>query len=181
MRTPKPMDAALKSPVSDGAPSAFHPAPCSGLHWGQIMARESDLVVMPSNNSGMQIGYLAGKYPGRLGWLIGAPSKRPDAHVEGNYLIAIIGAEEKRSRRSFRRQSNLKETYNMQNDKPTTWQESHSCTPASSLSVRWTSPRTSNVGKATSLGTTARGCAVYSQNAEVSHGDGSATPQTLKP
>lgn len=41
-----------------------------GLHWGQIMARESDLMVMPSNNSGMQIGYLAGKFPGRLGWLI---------------------------------------------------------------------------------------------------------------
>lgn len=44
--------------------------PCSGLHWGEIMSREKDLVVMPSNNSGMQIGYLAGKYPGRLGWLI---------------------------------------------------------------------------------------------------------------
>ena len=37
--------------------------PCS-LFAGQKM------VVMPSNNSGMQIGYLAGKYPGRLGWLI---------------------------------------------------------------------------------------------------------------
>jgi hypothetical protein len=42
----------------------------SNLHWGQIMARESGLVVMPSNNSGMQIGYLAGKFPKRLGWLI---------------------------------------------------------------------------------------------------------------
>lgn len=40
------------------------------LHWGQIMARENGLVVMPTNNSGMQIGYLAGKYPNRLGWLI---------------------------------------------------------------------------------------------------------------
>lgn len=29
------------------------------------------MVVMPSNNSGLQVGYLAGKYPGRLGWLIG--------------------------------------------------------------------------------------------------------------
>lgn len=28
------------------------------------------LGVMPSNNSGIQIGYLAGKYPGRIGWLI---------------------------------------------------------------------------------------------------------------
>jgi hypothetical protein len=28
------------------------------------------LGVMPSNNSGMQIGHLAGKYPNRLGWLI---------------------------------------------------------------------------------------------------------------
>lgn len=27
--------------------------------------------VMPSNNSGLVVGYLCGKYPGRLGWLIG--------------------------------------------------------------------------------------------------------------
>lgn len=29
------------------------------------------MCVMPSNNSGLQIGYLAGKFPNRLGWLIG--------------------------------------------------------------------------------------------------------------
>lgn len=28
------------------------------------------MLVMPSNNSGIQIGYLCGKYPNRLGWLI---------------------------------------------------------------------------------------------------------------
>lgn len=28
------------------------------------------MLVMPTNNSGIQIGYLCGKYPGRLGWLI---------------------------------------------------------------------------------------------------------------
>jgi hypothetical protein len=28
------------------------------------------MIVMPSNNSGIQIGYLAGKYPGRIGWLL---------------------------------------------------------------------------------------------------------------
>lgn len=62
-----------------------------GLHWGQIMARKQPLVVMPSNNSGMQIGYLAGKYPGRLGWLISPegwrkpPSWMPYALDNGAY------------------------------------------------------------------------------------------------
>ena len=28
------------------------------------------MTVMPSNNAGLQVGYLAGKYPGRIGWLI---------------------------------------------------------------------------------------------------------------
>jgi hypothetical protein len=28
------------------------------------------MLVMPTNNSGIQIGYLCGKYPNRLGWLI---------------------------------------------------------------------------------------------------------------
>jgi hypothetical protein len=28
------------------------------------------MIVMPSNNSGIQVGYLAGKYPGRIGWLL---------------------------------------------------------------------------------------------------------------
>ena len=28
------------------------------------------MIVMPANNSGIQIGHLCGKYPGRLGWLI---------------------------------------------------------------------------------------------------------------
>ena len=29
------------------------------------------MIVMPSNNSGIRVGWLAGKYPGRLGWLMG--------------------------------------------------------------------------------------------------------------
>jgi len=28
------------------------------------------MIVMPTNNSGIQIGYMAGKYPGRIGWLL---------------------------------------------------------------------------------------------------------------
>lgn len=28
------------------------------------------MIVMPSNNSGIQIGYLCGKHPGRIGWLV---------------------------------------------------------------------------------------------------------------
>lgn len=28
------------------------------------------MIVMPTNNSGIQIGYLAGKYQGRIGWLL---------------------------------------------------------------------------------------------------------------
>lgn len=30
------------------------------------------MMVMPSNNAKMVVGYLAGRYPGRIGWLIGA-------------------------------------------------------------------------------------------------------------
>lgn len=43
------------------------------LHWAQILARDvkRKLMVMPANNSGAIIHYWAGKYPGRLGWLIG--------------------------------------------------------------------------------------------------------------
>jgi len=28
------------------------------------------MIVMPSNNAKMVVGYLAGRYPGRLGWLM---------------------------------------------------------------------------------------------------------------
>lgn len=46
---------------------------------------------MPSNNSGIQVGYLCGKFPGRLGWLIGPggwrqpPSWMPVALDNGAY------------------------------------------------------------------------------------------------
>lgn len=49
------------------------------------------LGVMPSNNSGMQIGYLAGKFPNRLGWLMSpdgwrkAPSWMPYALDNGAF------------------------------------------------------------------------------------------------
>jgi hypothetical protein len=49
------------------------------------------MVVMPSNNSGLLIGYMAHKYPGRLGWLIGPggwrrpPSWMPVALDNGAY------------------------------------------------------------------------------------------------
>lgn len=29
------------------------------------------MIVMPANNAKMEVGYLAGKYPGRVGWLLG--------------------------------------------------------------------------------------------------------------
>lgn len=59
------------------------PSPCSGFPCG--------LGVMPTNNSGIQIGYLCGKYPGRLGWLISPdgwrkpPSWLPYALDNGAY------------------------------------------------------------------------------------------------
>jgi len=28
------------------------------------------MIVMPANNSGLVVGYLAGKYPGRIGWMM---------------------------------------------------------------------------------------------------------------
>jgi len=34
------------------------------------------MMIMPSNNSGVIVGYLAGKYPGRLGWLLSADGWR---------------------------------------------------------------------------------------------------------
>lgn len=46
---------------------------------------------MPTNNSGIQIGYLAGKYPGRIGWLLSPdgwrkpPSWMPYALDNGAY------------------------------------------------------------------------------------------------
>lgn len=44
-----------------------------GLHWAQIMARDvkRKLMVMPSNNSSAIVHYWAGKYEGRIGWLVG--------------------------------------------------------------------------------------------------------------
>ena len=47
--------------------------------------------VMPSNNSGIQIGYLAGKFQGRIGWLLSPdgwrtpPSWMPYAIDNGAY------------------------------------------------------------------------------------------------
>lgn len=44
------------------------------LHWGQIMARDKQrqkLMVMPSNNSSAIVHYWAGRYEGRIGWLVG--------------------------------------------------------------------------------------------------------------
>jgi len=49
------------------------------------------MIVMPSNNSGLQVGYLAGKYPGKIGWLISPegwrcpPSWMPYALDNGAY------------------------------------------------------------------------------------------------
>lgn len=37
------------------------------------------MMVMPSSNSKMQLGYLAGKYPGRIGWLI-SPNSWKEPH-----------------------------------------------------------------------------------------------------
>lgn len=28
------------------------------------------MIVMPTNNAGIQVGYMAGKYPNRIGWLL---------------------------------------------------------------------------------------------------------------
>jgi len=56
------MEAPSHTPAQTRDGSALGAPLCSGFPCG--------LGVMPSNNSGMQIGYLAGKYPGRLGWLI---------------------------------------------------------------------------------------------------------------
>lgn len=45
--------------------------PLNADNWKVIGTSKPDaLMVMPSNNSGMEIGRLCGKYPGRLGWLI---------------------------------------------------------------------------------------------------------------
>lgn len=49
------------------------------------------MIVMPSNNGGIQIGYLAGKYEGRVGWLLSPdgwqkpPSWMPYAIDNGAY------------------------------------------------------------------------------------------------
>lgn len=57
------------------------------------------MVVMPSNNSGLRVGYLCGKYPGRLGWLIGPggwrtpPAWMPVALDNGAYGAWDKGVE----------------------------------------------------------------------------------------
>lgn len=54
---------------------------------------------MPSNNSGIQVGYLCGKFPGRLGWLIGPggwrhpPTWMPVALDNGAYSAWEHGTE----------------------------------------------------------------------------------------
>jgi hypothetical protein len=56
------------------AVDVFHAAHgCGGLHWAQIMARDvkRKIMVMPSNNSSAIVHYWAGKYEGRIGWLVG--------------------------------------------------------------------------------------------------------------
>ena len=60
-------------------------------NWEVIGLSSPKLVVMPSNNSGIQIGRLCGMYPGRIGWLIGPggwrqpPSWMPVALDNGAY------------------------------------------------------------------------------------------------
>ena len=57
------------------------------------------MIVMPSNNSGIQVGYLAGKYPGRIGWLISPggwrtpPSWMPTALDNGAFGAWTRGDE----------------------------------------------------------------------------------------
>ena len=43
------------------------------LHWAQIMALDvkRKLMVMPSNNSAAIVHFWAGRYEGRIGWLVG--------------------------------------------------------------------------------------------------------------
>jgi hypothetical protein len=45
----------------------------TNLHWAQILAYDvkRKLMVMPSNNSSAIVHYWAGKYEGRIGWLVG--------------------------------------------------------------------------------------------------------------
>lgn len=38
------------------------------------------MIVMPSNNSSMHLGWLAGKYPGRIGWLLSPAGWRNPHH-----------------------------------------------------------------------------------------------------
>jgi hypothetical protein len=48
------------------------------LHWAQIMALDvkRKLMVMPSNNSSAIVHYWAGRYDGRIGWLVGPSAMR---------------------------------------------------------------------------------------------------------
>lgn len=49
------------------------------LHWGQIIARDNPrqkLMVMPSNNSSAIVHFWAGRYPDRIGWLVGPSAMR---------------------------------------------------------------------------------------------------------
>lgn len=65
--------------------------PLNADNWEVIGSSAGKLVVMPSNNSGIQIGRLCGMYPGRIGWLIGPggwrqpPSWLPVALDNGAY------------------------------------------------------------------------------------------------
>ena len=64
----------MNSSTSRLAVDVFHAAHgCGGLHWAQIMALDvkRKLMVMPSNNSSAIVHYWAGRYDGRIGWLVG--------------------------------------------------------------------------------------------------------------
>lgn len=45
------------------------------IHWAQIMSKKP-LMVMPSNNSSAIVHFWSGRYPNRVGWLVG-PSAMP--------------------------------------------------------------------------------------------------------
>lgn len=57
------------------------------------------MIVMPANNSKIEVGYLAGKYPGRVGWLLGPNGWRspkpwlPYAIDNGRFIATTQGKE----------------------------------------------------------------------------------------
>lgn len=66
--------------------------PLNANNWKTIgVSKPEKMIVMPSNNSGLQVGYLCHKYPNRIGWLVGPggwrkpPSWMPYALDNGAY------------------------------------------------------------------------------------------------